>query len=66
MGKKLKALTSADGVLSAKLYNGPFAKHYREMGIRSRIAKQRVKTFLFEVPVIGERIGQPFAAHGLH
>jgi hypothetical protein len=37
-----------------------------EKEIRLRIAEQRVKAFLLEVPVIGERFGQPFVPHGLH
>ena len=36
----------------------------REIGLR--ITKQRAKTLLLEVPVIGERFGQAFPAHRLH
>jgi len=34
------------------------------MGLR--IAEQRAKTLLLEVPVVGEDFGQPFLAHRLH
>jgi len=41
-------------------------QHEGEDEFRLRIAEQRAKTLLLEVPVIGERFGQPFVAHGLH
>ena len=40
-------------------HKGPFSKHQWEDEFRSRIAEQRAKTLLLEVPVIGKRFAKP-------
>ena len=33
---------------------------------RSTFSEDRPETFLLEMPVVGEHVGQPFAPHDIH
>ena len=43
-----------------------FTHPARRGGDFSQVSEQRAKTFLLEMPVIGENLGDPALPHGLH